>query len=340
MEDLVENPIDDVSQIIGLQIQDNLIIQERLAKNDDKFDKLLQVVQELKSPSNHTTATNEAAQPRYSENRLTEVEQQIKETAAEHTTLKRLLNNSTAMLLKLAARVEEVDQYIKRENLFFKFSSNFKIPYHLKGYKFTAWLANTINRLIPNLDFKIIPTFISVSHPMSPKSNVVIARFAIRDIRNEIFLKRHLVVNSSVEITEHLTPENQLLLNTAQKRLGPGNAWSNQTKLYGKAGGEVVRIKSMDDVDLLTGMKWSAEQPILPVDEHDLNLNPRFDLEEIECNWPRLSQRELTIAMNNFVSKRGARKRRSPKSKFKGSRGNRSKQYLVPPPMHHSYSTK
>ena len=103
-----------------------LIIQERLAKNDDKFDKLLQVVQELKSPSNHTPATNEAAQPRYSENRLTEVEQQIKETAAEHTTLKRLLNNSTAMLLKLAARVEEVDQYIKRENLFFKFSSDFK----------------------------------------------------------------------------------------------------------------------------------------------------------------------------------------------------------------------
>ena len=132
MEKLVENPlVEDISEIIGLHIKDNLIIQERLAKNDDKFDKLLQVVQDMKSPPENVTA--DATPTRYSDNDLIAVENQIKEIAAENITLKQMLKNSTDILVKLAARVEDVDQYIKRENLFFKFKSNFKIPRHLNG---------------------------------------------------------------------------------------------------------------------------------------------------------------------------------------------------------------
>ena len=87
MEELAENPlVEDVSEIIGLHIKDNLIIQERLAKNDDKFDKLLQVVQDMKSPPEIVTA--DATQIRYSDNDLIAVENQIKEIAAENITLK------------------------------------------------------------------------------------------------------------------------------------------------------------------------------------------------------------------------------------------------------------
>ena len=86
MENLVENPlVEDVSEIIGLHIKDNLIIQERLAKNDDKFDKLLQVVQDMKSPPENVTA--DATPTRYSDNDLIAVENQIKEIAAENITL-------------------------------------------------------------------------------------------------------------------------------------------------------------------------------------------------------------------------------------------------------------
>ena len=356
------NPFEDIPEIISLQIKDNLEIQKRLTLNDGKFEKLLQVVEEMKRPS---TATS-SPQIRYSEYNLSEVEKEIRETAAEHVLLKEKLNSSTVLLRNLAARVEDVDQYLKRENLFFNFKGHINIPRHLKGYKFSMWLAKTINNLIPKLDFPILPRFISVSHPLSPKSNVVIARFAVRDVRNEIFYKKQYVVDPNVEITEHLTAQNQHLLDTAQKRLGTNNAWSSQTKLYGKVGREVVRIKAMDDIDLLQGMKCMYEQIPLETTVHqpgiaaipivaenpvstpsmnpDLNLNPIHELEEVERNWPHLSQSDIITAINNFVSQRGTAKRQpfNKRRRIHNFRGplSRAKRYIIPPPIHRSYNYK
>ena len=329
--------LEDVPGILTQHIKENLAIQKRLVMNDGKFEKLLQAVQEMKCQSTDSTAVDTPKV--FREEDLLEIENQIRETSAEHSALKKSLNNSTSLLQSLATRVEGLDQYIKRENLFFDFK-NVSIPYHLKGYKFSRWLAKTITNLIPSLDFPILPSHISVSHPMSPKSSVVIARFAIRDVRNEIFFKKHKIIDARVKVSEHLTSQNQLLLDTAQHHLGPSNAWSSQTKLYGKVGGETIQIKSMDDVDLLRGMKCSLEMPSLPEDDanHAMNLNPRFDLEEIESNWPHLSQHQILIAIDNFVSRRGKTKHHS-KRKSKGSlTKTRKKHYLVPPPIHHSYS--
>ena len=116
-----------------------------------------------------------------------------------------------------------------RENLIVKGLKN--VPTKLKGYKFSMWVANQLNRLIPNLDFPILPHFISVSHPLHQDesgSPVVIIRFAIRDVRNEVFFKRKFIRNRNVTITEHLIDSNKKLLRCASDVVGQKN--QNRTK--------------------------------------------------------------------------------------------------------------
>ena len=357
-----ENLLQDIPELIGLQIKENIEIKQSLAKNDGKFEKLLSLVQQMRSPS-----TPDAPQ-KYTNDDLNRVESSIKETAIEHIVLKEKLSNSTQVLITLANRIEAVDQYIKRENLFIDGLSN--IPYHLKGYKFTMWLVKVLNNLIPNLDFPILPCHISVCHPLSPKSSRIIMRYAIRDVRNEVFFKKKNITNPNVKITEHLTPLNQKLLDTAQSLLGETNAWSNQTKLYGKVGREVIRINSRDDIDLLLGMKISLVMLRMPPPPKDLqpenssvpavedtsvsvedtsvsvvsmssvtsmNLSPLHDSYEIESTWPHLSQNDVTLAMDNFFKPKRAESKRLFSNHGDKPKKRGSKRFLVPPPIHRSY---
>ena len=219
------------------------------------------------------------------------------------------------MLNDLAISVDNNEQYPKLDNLLIKGLQN--IPSHLKGYKFSSWVAELINNIIPNLDFPIIPEYISVSHPLN--KGVIIVRFAIRDVRNEIFYKKKWIVDERISITEHLTKRNSALLNAAKEMLGIKNAWSSQTKLFGKVGNEVVRIKSKNDIDLLRGMKSSLDSLPLEVqtvnvatarntiassetvdDQEEINSPPssqnNFNL--LTKTWPDLTEAEILDAVN------------------------------------------
>ena len=347
------NSFEDIPELLGLQIKENEDIKQSLRENDGKFDKLLAIVEEMKKSS-----PNSSSRKKYSEKDLSEVQNEIRKTAAEHDVIKKQLSNSTNILKSLADRIEAVDQYIKRENLFLDLDG-IKIPYHLKGYKFSQWLAKLLNKLIPSLDFPILPWHISVSHPLSPNSSRVIARFAVRDVRNEIFYKRMFITNPNVTVTEHLTAQNLNLLKIAQNLLGASNAWSSQTKLYGKAGREVCRINCRDDIDLLLGMKLSFDQlladrfvdPVAvpqnraaapPTNTNCcVNLSPINDSEDIISSWPYLSQSTINSEMSNFFNRDKLKRRPPVKSGFRDSKKTRnrpSKRFVIPPPIHRSYS--
>ena len=164
-----------------------------------------------------------------------------------------------------------------------------------------------------------MPEHISVSHPLTSKS--VIVRFAIRDVRNEVSYKKQFIRNKNVVIREHLTKRNAELLNTVKKIVGPSNAWTSQTKIYGKIGKQVHRIKCGQDLNLLNDLrvKFDAAQVVdsPPVVNNQPNMNNGIDLNStqptgvqatsindlLQQNWPSLSQADVIKAINDFQAK-------------------------------------
>ena len=258
------SPSTNVSHIISQKIIENEEIQNRIASHEGKYNNLLSQIHEIRASTN--PASSQSSTTKSIDEKLISIEEQVKLFALELKVLSSKLDESTDMLNDLAISVDNNEQYPKLDNLLIKGLQN--IPSHLKGYKFSSWVAELINNIIPNLDFPIIPEYISVSHPLN--KGVIIVRFAIRDVRNEIFYKKKWIVDERISITEHLTKRNSALLNAAKEMLGTKNAWSSQTKLFGKVGNEVVRIKSKNDIDLLRGMKSSLDS--LPLEVQTVNV--------------------------------------------------------------------
>ena len=322
----------DMSSFLREQIKVNEEIKKSISGNDDKYKNLLNQVQEIRNSAVNIGTVGESSKS--IEEKLKVLEDAIKDSSDELKALKYNLINSTNLLEELAFRIDSNTQYPMRDNLLIKGLRN--IPYHLIGYQFSTWVARTINNLIPSLDFPIVPEHISTSHPIYKNSNVIIVRFAIRDVRNEIFYKKD-IHDKRVSISEHLTKKNLLLLNAAKQFLGPKNAWSSQTKLYGKVGSEVVAIFSQKDLDLLQGMKASYDSlpPALTADLPPTSVNnsimpstsdnilnsqkrdsvvanpatqsvssvPQQNFESILKTWPDLTEADLIEAMNSFLSK-------------------------------------
>ena len=316
----LSNTSTDVSLVLSQKINENEEIKNKIAGHEGNYNQLLSQIQEIRDSVNPNSTQSP---PKSMVDKLNKIEDQIKLSALELKVLCAKLDESTKLLKEYAIHIDNNEQYPKRENLIIKGLRN--IPTHLKGYMFSSWVAELLNNLIPNLDFPVIPQYISVSHPLN--KDTIIVRFAIRDVRNEIFYKKKWIVDNRVSITEHLTKRNSALLNAAKLMLGTKNAWSSQTNLFGKVGNEVVPIKSQNDLDLLEGMKTSLDS--LPPDVHSemvdaanndnatakhtvasssttyvhdtLNLLPasQNNFALLAKTWPNLSEADILDAVNN-----------------------------------------
>ena len=312
---------------IQSQLKQNEELQKKYSENDDKYEHLLKKLEDIRASKMNDPRMECGANLSINE-RLDLVAEEIKEAAIEREILSCRLKDSSTLLEKLNRTVDEIEQYMKRENLLIKGLSG--IPTRLKGYKFSMWVADKINRLIPNLDFLILPQHISVSHPLYKKgemTNVVIVRFAIRDVRNEIFYKKKYITNNNVFITEHLTPYNQNLLTAAKELLGTKNAWSSQTKIFGKINDEVHRITSPNDLDHLNSLKVASPvssssrndgDPATVTDASEataqvegtneiINNIPKDDISLLLHSWPDLTQADLITAIKDFEKKSKSR---------------------------------
>ena len=322
-----------LSDAIQNQIKLNGQLHEKIAENDDKYDKFLQELQEIRNCKDDNEADKLSTKER-----MDQLEIVVKKAAVERKILSFRLNDSTAQLEKLLCVFNENKQYLMRENLLIKGLKN--VPTWLKGYKFSMWVAHVLNCLIPNLDFIIQPQHISVSHPLykcDDGTTVVIARFAIRDVRNEIFYKKQYITNHNITITEHLTKSNQDLLKAATDLVGPKNAWTSQTNVFGKVGAKVTRIKTPEDIEKLKLMKLSSvptPPPLMSgpsissvtppttadssiklstesVSEVAINKDSPIvnDVSLLMESYPSLSQADLITAIRDFEDKRSKRGR-------------------------------
>ena len=311
-----------LSDAIQSQIQLNGKLHKKIADNDVKYENFLQELQEIKN------GNDEAGKLLPAQERLCKLENEAKTAAIERKILNCRLNDSTTQLKKLLYLCNENKQYMMRENLLLKGLQN--VPTWLKGYKFSMWVAHVLNCLIPNLDFPIQPQHISVSHPLYKDANgtTVIIRFALRDVRNEIFYKKQYITNRYITITEHLIKSNQDLLTAATDLVGPKHAWSSQTNIFGKVGEKIVKIQSFEDIEKLRMMKKAvtpestrSERPIniptppVMIDDHNEsgtvsnvdptnNPNPTNDASLLMQSYPSLSQADLITAIKDFELKR------------------------------------
>ena len=116
-----------------------------------------------------------------------------------------------------------------------------------------------LNRLFgKHLYRPIQPNDIDKSHPLFKESSgkhTIIVRFVIRDVRDDIFYKRHLLnhLHTNIKIEEHLTKQNKELLHRTQKKFGTGKVKTDQAKIIVVGLGNARRtvIKSIDHLDSL-----------------------------------------------------------------------------------------
>ena len=251
---------------ITSQINLNGKLHKKIAQSDAKYDSFLRELQDIRN-SKEDSYSSKAGKLSINE-RMDQLEKNVKSASVERKILSSRLNDSTAQLERLLGVFNENKQYIMRENLLIKGLKN--VPTWLKGYKFSMWVADVFNCLIPNLDFVIQPQHISVSHPLykcDDGTTVIIVRFTIRDVRNEIFYKKQFISNHNIIITEHLTKYNQDLLTATTDLVGSKNAWTSQTNVFGKVGTKVIRIKSPEDIEKLKLLKSSSVPTPPPMSE-------------------------------------------------------------------------
>ena len=88
-----------------------------------------------------------------SNERLKCLEVEAKTATVERKALSCMLKDSSTLLKTLLCALNNNKQYVQIENLLLK---GLKwVPTWLKGYAFCVWVADLLNRLIPNLDFVI-----------------------------------------------------------------------------------------------------------------------------------------------------------------------------------------
>ena len=110
------------------------------------------------------------------------------------------LDNMIYFTNELRAKLNSLDQYSRINNLLLHHLKN--IPFEKKGYEFTRWVVEELNRLFPEsvIGFPITEGHIETSHPMyryGAATDVVIVRFSSRGAQNQIFYnKKHQKLSS------------------------------------------------------------------------------------------------------------------------------------------------
>ena len=92
----------------------------------------------------------------------------------------------------------------------------------VSNIEYCQFVADQLNKLLPDLPFKLKWEHISTAHYLptkSKKSNVIIVRFANRCVKEAVFNLRHTLPRH-LAITEHLTERNLCVLKKAQELFG------------------------------------------------------------------------------------------------------------------------
>ena len=299
---------------IDKEIRENNELKSRVDVNESKYEALLKEFDELKKAMSDGEISNEDG------DKIKSIENRVKVASIECKILKEDIKKTNSAMREAVDRLDSNEQYLKLENLVMEGIPQQAIPLHLKGYRFSIWVANTINNLIPNLDFPILPCHISVSHPLyiSNKYTVIIVRFANRDVRNEVFYKKKYICDRKITIKEHLTKKNRELYNEILALLGENKAWTSQTKLYGRIGNDVIQVKSKADIETLAKLKHqneieSSKRPETrqtPTDNSNNSTNNMIstvpptsqshDFRLLRKTWPNVSEAEIITAVRNY----------------------------------------
>ena len=142
-----------------------------------------------------------------------------------------------------------------RKNLLLHKAKN--VPKDKHGYEFNKWCVELINEAYVKDDGthalrrKLVPEDIDRAHILRTKrrdANVILVQFMNMTLRNEVFFaKTVLKTNDTFSISEHLTPDNIQLLNTAKENAG--KAWSADCKIFIEKDGRKQLIRSSADLD-------------------------------------------------------------------------------------------
>ena len=190
----------------------------------------------------------------------------LTESSRNLTSLKNEYNAFDEKLDKQAEKINELDQYLRLNNLLFHHMTN--VPEDLNGAYFSTYFVDWVNAKFKLDGGKLHACEIDASHIQRKVERedgsveyVVIVRFVSRDRRNDIFYKkRQLKLSGSrVTITEQLTQDNLTLLMDAREAVGYDNAWSSQGKIYVRTGAHSKkRVKKESD---LKGLKVPPPRP-------------------------------------------------------------------------------
>ena len=237
-------------------IAENKSLKAQVAKHEENYEKLLNEIKALKKEmangvphknmnasipdSTHTEKppVKDNINPDVLLNKINFIEKEAEKAALNLNQINHQLYDAQSWMRNFAVRLNMIDQYGRINNLILRRLRN--VPVEKKGFEFTRWIVEEINRLFPFdvIGFELQESHIETSHPMyrngEPIDGVVIVRFSSRDARNQIFYnKSHLKkIKSEVVVTEHLTSATLSLVKEAEKMVGRPNVWTSQTKVF------------------------------------------------------------------------------------------------------------
>ena len=151
----------------------------------------------------------------------------------------------------IKSEINDIKQYIKIENLLLH-----KFPLPPKGYtslQYSQYVADLLNKYLPQLPVKVKWEYISTAHTLptkSKKSNVIIVRFCNRNIRDAIFKAKHFLPKH-LAITEHLTEMNLAVLKKAQELFGYSYIHTDNCKVLINLYGKAYKVSTINEVHKL-----------------------------------------------------------------------------------------
>ena len=178
--------------------------------------------------------------------------------------------------LKNKERVDELEQYLKRNSLLVK---GLNIPPNTYGIDFIKFIVTTLNTLFPDLEEAVKLHHIDDAHPLKTKNGgkVIIVKFSCRWLKNDIYKCRSKLRGTDVSITEHLTSNSVKLLESVKAVVGKDTkVYTNNCVINLKFNNKKYFIRTFNDVQFLAnrtgyrvpppGMQKQQRVPDIPHD--------------------------------------------------------------------------
>ena len=152
---------------------------------------------------------------------------------------------------ELFERVEETNQYLRRNSLLWLDLKD--IPKDRSERNMIGYMCWKINSTMPR-KFQLNPSHIETAHLITPRNRnnrrpIVIVKFALRWIRNEVWWNRKYAFDRSYTITEHLTENRLSLYKKCKSTFGYENVYTEQCVVYIKKGTRSFRIRQKSDIN-------------------------------------------------------------------------------------------